>query len=384
MPVLGFAGELSTLKNLYMVTAKGYDLLHAEIKKVPKDKLTDLIFNTKFDKKMNVPNFFEARAFLQRDAANYLREVIFVRLISAVEVMLIDHVSNLFNSNRQYLGKKIDIETDLLATYQSLDELWGKIIKEELRNLNGRAFNDVITYYRKKFDLDFSNFRELKLIEEMYERRHILVHALGHTDEKYRKKYSTENTFISIDEAYLVKVFSIIEDFYEVIRRSVLQKIYTDRTIEIMRTYTIKFKIRILDGACSQFFHSDFQIQGTSESQKLKAITKSKIETKTDVDLVLSGDKSIIGKYVEILKRQENRKGLQITKRETISRGHRSTFNDDELLQLHLRLGPHPWEVGLKDTVALELNVSKTKISHAMNLILDNEKELKRRAAERN
>ena len=382
MPVLGFAGELSSLKNLYMVTVKGYDLLHTEIKKVPKEKLTELIFNARFDRKMNVPHHLAAKAFLHRDAANYLREVIFVRLISAIEVLLIDHASNLLSSNRQYIGKKIEIETNLLSTYQSLDDLWGEIIKEELRDLNGKGFNDVIVYYRKKFDLDFSNFRELKLIEEMYERRHILVHALGHTDEKYRKKYSTEDAFISIDEAYLVKVFSIIEDFYEVVRRAGLHKIYTDRTIEIMRTYTIKFKIRILDAGCAQFFQSDFQIQGISDSEKLKVITKSKIETKTDVDLVLGGDKAIIGKYIEILKRQENKKGLQITKRETISRGHRSTLNDDELLQLHLRLGPQPWGAGLKEAIAIELKISKTKISHAINLILDNEQEFKRRAAE--
>ena len=382
MPVLGFAGELSSLKNLYMVTVRGYDLFHAEIKKVPKGNLTDLIFNTRFDRKMNVPHYLGAKAFLRRDAANYLREVIFVRLISAVEVMLIDHASNLFSTKRQYLGKKIEIDTNLLSSYQSLDELWGKIIKEELRELNKKGFSEVILYYRNKFDLDFSNFRELKLIEEMYERRHILVHALGHTDEKYRKKYSTDDTFISIDEVYLVKVFSIIEDFHEVVRRAGLQKIFTDRPIEIMRTYTIKFKIRILDVACAQFFQSDFQIQGISDSEKLKAITKSKIETKTDVDLVLSGDKAIIGKYIEILKRQENRKGLQITKREAISRGHRSTLNDEELLQLHLRLGPRPWGAGLKEAIALELNISKTQISHAMNLILDNEQEFKRRAAE--
>lgn len=383
MSTFGFFAELSNLKRLYFVTLRAQQLFAANIKQLSHGEELQPILSKKYDPKLNVPHHLDAKAFLKKDAALYLREVIFVRLMSAVEVMLIDYAYNLLSANRMtLLGKKVEIDTNLLTTFSNLDDLWSKIIKDECRNLNGRKFSDVTEYFQRKFDLKLQSFAEHKQIEEMYDRRNILVHALGQTDEAYRKKYSYDSSFLSVDESYLMKVFSLLEDFHSLLRRLTFKKLNHSQPLsDIKRNYQVKVNVRIIDEAAAPLFSPELRIPSSSGDAILSDLVKNKVASQNDVGIVLSGSKPIIGKYIELLKKAEFEKLLQITRREVLSRGHRSQLSNETLQKIYARLGPRPWPRGVRDDIASEFEISKSQVTYAIDLIYDYEDHFKNGAA---
>ena len=62
----------------------------------------------------------------------------------------------------------------------------------------------------------------LRKMQEYHDKRHLLVHRLGITDEKYRRKYSSEELKIQIDNEYLDQAFAEIYSFVKEINRKIL------------------------------------------------------------------------------------------------------------------------------------------------------------------
>src|SRR5204862_1595218 len=71
----------------------------------------------------------------------YLREAIFVRLISALEVFLIDSVRDIFLARRDlfYSADKVEFAVSEVLSADSISQVWTKVINRELRKLHGRG-----------------------------------------------------------------------------------------------------------------------------------------------------------------------------------------------------------------------------------------------------
>ncbi|MGK5059074.1 hypothetical protein ACQ4WY_19310 [Janthinobacterium sp. LB2P49] len=345
-----------------------------------KERHEERIF-LKYDKKINLPHYWETKAFLNLEAQNYLREVIFVRLISATEVMLQDYAQIIYSANRAtLLGKEIKIDTNLLSTFQTIDEVWSKIVREECRNLNGRKFSDIIEYYKIKFNINLRRFAEILAIEEMYDQRNILVHALGHTDDAFRKKYSSNQSFLAITDKNLRQCFTNLEAFHEFVRRASFKKI--NPTNGINRSFQLVLKIRINEESANHLFDPNYLFNFKNKMHPLSSVTISNLRNKTEVDLILSGPREIVSEYIQIIKHiEDTRKILSVTRRDVMSRSHKTKLSDEKLDEIFSYIQTRPWPEGIKQKISDEMGISKTQISYAFNLILEQEDEFLRRAA---
>lgn len=375
MAVTGFTAELFSLKHLYFISLKGQQLLGEKIRNLSKIELEQDIIPGKYSSRMNVPHYLDAKSFIRKKYGSFLRETIFVRLISALEVLFIDSATTIFLSDKTSLrGKKIELTSDLISTYSDINQLWAKIIKDESRNLNGRKFNDIVTYYGKNFGINLENYASKNLIEEMFERRHLLVHALGHTDEIYRRKYQFPHATIGIDESYLLNCFDLLEDFHDFLRRAVYKKLNKIKNLdESARHYHVRLRIGNIHPTSIGLFAQDFTIKLGKSHFKLSDILKNKSDSGTEVSMVLSGERIIIGKYIESIKRAENDSKLKLISRDVISRGHRTKLKNEILQEIYNLLGPRPWKNKINEEISLKIGISKTQVSHAINFILDHE-----------
>ncbi len=375
MAVTGFFAELSNLKQLYFISIKGQQLLGKHINSMPINERHNDIFPDQYSPAMNTPDYTEVKSFIRKNFGFYLRETIFVRIISAIEVLLIDSATTIFISDKKTLrGKKIDLSLDLLTTYNDINQLWAKIIKDETRNLNGRKLSDIVDYYSSKFNINLREYSSLNIIEEMFERRHLLVHTLGQTDEIYRKKYSFDHSLITVDENYLLNCFDIVGFFYEYLRRAVYKRVNINSPSDIsIRKYQISLRIGFFKENVSKFFDPQFSIKVNRTAITLSEITLSKSDNGNEISLVLSGERIHIGKYIEIIKKLEHQKKLKLISRDTISRGHRTKLSNDQLQIIYNHLGERPLRKNISAEVALLTGHSKTQISHAISYILDHE-----------
>jgi hypothetical protein len=160
-------------------------------------------------------------AFTRRRALN---EVVYVRVISILEVYLTDSLLDIFAESKTPFKSKNEFkisQSELLSISQ--EDLFDRVISKECRKLSSGGFDIIVKYYKKNFHIDVSIMSPgLRKMQEYHDKRHLLVHRLGSTDEKYRRKYSTEELKIKIDNEYLDQAFSDIYSFVKEINRKIL------------------------------------------------------------------------------------------------------------------------------------------------------------------
>lgn len=142
-----------------------------------------------------------------------LRELVFIRLISAFEIFLVDTVREIFLSNRDLFhidqDESIELKKSELINYSSLTDALEKYIQSECRSLQSRGYEGLKKYYVKSLAVDFARAEvNLSKISHYHDKRHLLVHNFGKTDEFYRHKYATDVEQISISEKELLEIQS--------------------------------------------------------------------------------------------------------------------------------------------------------------------------------
>ncbi|MFZ2763481.1 MAG: hypothetical protein WAX80_00370 [Minisyncoccia bacterium] len=141
----------------------------------------------------------------------YLRELIFIRLISAFEIFVIDSFKEAFLLNKKLLNSNVDsileISENEFLSYGSIDEALGKYIERKSRNLHSQGYEEIKKFYLKNLGIDFNKSKaNISRISMYHNQRHLFVHRLGETDYQYKHKYSTTDKFININEKYLLEV----------------------------------------------------------------------------------------------------------------------------------------------------------------------------------
>jgi hypothetical protein len=139
----------------------------------------------------------------------YLRELIFIRLISALEVFLIDAIREGFLENAKVLKPSPDAVVQIslgeFLSYSSLKEGLKTYINRETRSLQGQGYDAIRKYYLKSLEIDFSRSKsDLSIVARCHDDRHILVHSLGRVDDQYRHKYSTDIKALNLSETDLL------------------------------------------------------------------------------------------------------------------------------------------------------------------------------------
>ena len=139
----------------------------------------------------------------------YLRELVFIRLISAFEILLIDSIKEAFANNKKILKPEdegaVKISENELLSYNSIEEALGKYIERKCRNLQSQGYEEIKKFYLKNLGINFAESKaKTSKVSIYHDQRHLFVHSLGKTDLQYRHKYTTNDKLITIDENYLL------------------------------------------------------------------------------------------------------------------------------------------------------------------------------------
>ena len=144
-----------------------------------------------------------------------LREVVFVRAISALEVFLVDSLKTLFLERPDLFhvkGEVVEFQTSEVLSSSSIAPLKAKILDCLSRRLQNQGFEEVVKYYRKFGVLFEQSGVSPQSLSEVHERRHLLVHRLGKTDAIYRHKHNVTMARVTVDEAYLLESLTAVRE----------------------------------------------------------------------------------------------------------------------------------------------------------------------------
>jgi hypothetical protein len=144
-----------------------------------------------------------------------LRETIFVRLVSALEVFLTDVVREVYAARRDLLetDSHIELSYRYLGSLQTTSELITFLVNKDCRALTSGGFMKATKYFKDRLGIDIASAQSFNTLKEIHERRHLLVHRLGYTDELYRNTYGQHTHRVSIDETFLLESIKSIRDF---------------------------------------------------------------------------------------------------------------------------------------------------------------------------
>lgn len=270
-------------------------------------------------------SYMELQSRYDKKYKNYLSELALVRTISALEVYLIDNISEIFLINKEPF-----LNNNVISVHQSeiisndFSYLLSKIIGKITSDLHRQGFNELKKYYKKTFDINFNDVQvkiedkiySTKEIEHMHEMRHLIVHRLGATDEKYRTKFEVKRKKINIEEDELLNFFEYIIEFSEYINKKL-----TDKYIEIERKtkknlddiIERKITVEILDNTIEFIIEPKYNFSAKEKVYLLQDILHS-IQYNADntITLNLKGNKEVVKKYVNYIRKQARKEKLSL------------------------------------------------------------------------
>jgi len=269
-----------------------------------------------------------------------LRESLFVKLMSVFEAFLVDvlkelaqHTIEPFKTQRVY-----EYHVAQLLSFHDIGELYNQIIEREIRDATSGNLNKIRKYYERQFGVNFSlsGVNSAKL-DEMYDRRNLLVHAGGQVDRGYLAKYSVEypklriGKKVNIPEDYFLESIANILTIMELVQTEFdskwgvsknelkTKKKMDEKTKKKInekggpeRTRIFKFRVTFKDGRFLQvFLNDDFQFGFGKDQYCLKDIVTSRQKIPDiEAEWYVEGVTHVVGAYRGYMKRQHKKKCL--------------------------------------------------------------------------
>lgn len=312
---------------------------------------------------------------LQQQFPRYLRETLFVRVISALEVFLIATVREVFVARRDlfHTEQRIEFSVGELLSADSVVDLWNRMIARELRKLQNQGFGDVVKYYRTRLGIEVGPSPvPLGYIEELHMRRHLLVHRLGRTDEQYRDRYNTAAKSVTIREEELAACFDRCHEFAAFVYSQAMERVRDSPS----RIATARPEMRVellleLQSGARDVAAREFIFQVVEHIVQLGDILESRQGEGDKTRLIVAGSRTSVRGYLKELRRR--RDAQEVTLHEVTARrwGARATFPAGVLRDIAAKLPARPWPVGIHKSVALEFGLSKRDAWDAIGCILE-------------
>jgi hypothetical protein len=348
----------------------------------------------KFDalKQTETYQFYESNILKAEE--NFLRSLVFIRLISALEVYLVDNIKYVFLKSRKPFRSetRVEFSQSQLLSFSSITELHENLINKECRQLSSGGLEKIIRYYKAKFSIDIGSIRPGKnIMEEYHDRRHILVHRLGRTDIQYRKKYNFNKKGVSISKKYLnvalidfkqfgIEVNELIEKFIQ--KESEPENSHDVRNIKFQFSY--KGDVPFFTKKNFEFWHNDYlvsvkdiykeiqflennhvlmEIEGTFEKvtsfyKKAKSMVNSQLDLGDFKLLSGTEDKNPIPS-LRLSTSQPLKKSINKKKR---SDGRRRMPTLEEIDIVMSNLPPKPWPIGVHKIIGSKTGIPKRLI----------------------
>jgi len=310
---------------------------------------------------------------LNRQLPRYLRELVFVRTISALETFLADSVIEVFALTKEPFKRNyvIEIPQAELLSAESLSDIFTKVITKECRSLHGGGFSEIKKYYLRTFGMDFADFSDVLKLEEYHDRRHLLVHQLGKADSVYQKKYNTQQKKVTVDEKYLLESISALLAFANSINEELDHKFRAiSPTTKTPVTFKYKVTVTLETESARNLVLPAWEFWADNRLVFLRDIlASSRYLDEGTVELDLQGDRVPIKNYVKQLKRYEKMGELTILAREAQNL-EPCRLSVEEINKIRTSLPEKPWPVGIHKTIANNLGLKVYEVYKAMNQIV--------------
>jgi hypothetical protein len=274
---------------------------------------------------------------LEKSYGKYLREILLTRLISNLEVFLINVIKEIFLQRKDlfYKGKSIEFSQNELLSTESLSQLWTKIINKECRSLQNQGFAEIKKYYLNTFGIDFNQSSiSIKYLENLHEIRHLLIHRLGRVDSSYLHKYNFKGKKVTINEEEFYKALTEITEFGEFIRFQYEQII--EKKIEkqcLYGTSKAKILINLLTPKANSIVSEDFSFLSGEKFIMLKDILMQKKLSDSTIEIVLSCHRDDIFAYLKSLYRLAKNGDINIISKRVSSSPY-DWFSSNEIYQV--------------------------------------------------
>lgn len=217
-----FRASHRRLRRLYYITDYTYEVAGAEIEK----RLSEGHLRAREPLVVRGHRLSRSPHELPRRLRTFylsvLRQNLFIALMAAFEVFLIDTIAEVSRRSKNPFkyGRELRFTQEHLLSFANLDELHDFLIASECRRLTGSGFRSISDFFKNRMGILIPYATdESNIIGEMYERRHLLVHAAGRIDEKYRNRFDPQGKLgkvLSISHDYL-------EEAFETTRKATLQ-----------------------------------------------------------------------------------------------------------------------------------------------------------------
>jgi len=314
---------------------------------------------------------------IRRQTESMLRELILVRAISALETFLIDAIRDIFLATKvPFMDKSVRLEfsQEELIANNSPAQIFNRIINRETRKLTNGGFNDFIKYYKRRFGIDLSNIPPgYKILNEYHDRRHILVHRLGHTDEVYRKKYGTDIKKIEVDEGYVESLLNDIEIFSSSLGSLIETFISTSSRDVSMSSARYVVDIRFLKQDVPNCLQPNFQFWADDEYVMLSDILIGTSPAEDGrVRHYFKGSDRALRKLKQYLRKALRRLAITFVIVEDHVRQEKKLkiVSDAIIKQVQKELPEQPWSKGIHKEVAARLGLANSTVSAVIDILI--------------
>ena len=324
-----FYQEFKRLKSLHLTLEYVISRMAHEVKndlysgRMPKDEPVSLngedIVST---------NPYGLLSRLRSQHPKYVREIIFVRLMSAIEVFLVDTFKEILTARPDLLpGKKtIEISYGELAHHETTTLLRRRAINREVRSVQNGGIVELVKFMERTLSVSLSEVvPSVTSFTEFRDRRNLLVHRLGRADEKYRRDYGfSGKDALSVDRDYLISVFETSDFLAEKLHETSQGIVSTGRRITKKQHEQVT-ELKIVP-------HSDIGRKALDPSHRIRVNDRIKGEFFTTlgdittisgsedgvVSLVLSGSRESIATYVRGVRKMSKKGHLDLVESNTV------------------------------------------------------------------
>tara|TARA_R110001592_G_scaffold359087_1_gene664867 strand:- start:76 stop:1239 length:1164 start_codon:yes stop_codon:yes gene_type:complete len=364
-----FNKELKRLREFYQATIYAYnqtDYFLMLKKKHSKDLMN---LDVKIEKQ---PNFYRKKKSNTPSAnEKNLSEIIFIRVISALEVYMKDSIIEIFRKNKlpfKKLKKDLKFNYNELLSFKSTADIINKLIKSELKEVKNGGITELVKYYNNTFDLNINiTSPEFKKLLKYHDQRHIFVHRLGKTDDIYRKKYESIIS-LSIDEDYLMTCINDfnafgnqIEELLEIKFKDEYYKTQQSRKPEKQ----IRFSVEILKGKPEIFnFNYEFWIDDQPVMFGNILRNREDIDTKKFI-ISVAGKNRVIENYIKIVDNFASKNKIKV---EYLIKKKKQLplLSKETLFKIKEQLPSIPWGINIIDEISNELSLSKRDVCRGL------------------
>ncbi len=380
-PFINFRSETRRLLTLHNAGVYSFTQESKRIKQKIYNTPTDfdpqlpIYLNDEEDESMLLSgSAYELAEKFKKQFQKNIREVLLVRLISTLEVFLVDMVREVFLKRKDlfHSNSKIEFSQNELLASDSITSIWTKIINKECRRLQNQGLIETKKFYYKNFDIDFNNFSEkISTIQKIHDIRHLLVHRLGKTDNEYRHKYNTKQRAVNVSSEVFYEAVNTIKAFGEFINKECLVLISNSNIKQKTDSKTNAYlKVFWLSDDEPSVFDKNYSFFVEDNFIRLRDIVKNISYNEQEVEIEFIGNTQFIRSYFKTIKKLEKAGELKILKKSIRSdKRNNVTINVMELVGKELSEQPFPLDI--HKTIANKLNLKPALVYDAIRKIIE-------------